>query len=96
MNDILTMLDSLRRPRLLIQAARIGARDYRRDVHLRRYAGFGALPRSGEVLIQLIAVESDLNARRKSADAGYSVSDHVDVLIAMMGEAHLLRAAHQR
>ena len=31
MQDILSLLSSLRRPRLLIRAARIGADDYRRE-----------------------------------------------------------------
>ncbi len=94
MNHILTMLDQLRRPRLLIQAARIGAAEYRRDIHLRRHLGMGRLPRSGEALVHLIEMETLLNDRRRAGEATYSATDHVDILIAMMGEARLLRAAH--
>jgi len=94
MTHILQMLDSLRRPRLLIQAARIGASEYRRDIHLRRHTGAGRLPRSGEALMHLIDKETMLNTQRKSGDGTYSATDHVDILIAMMGEARLLRAAH--
>ncbi|SLN12561.1 hypothetical protein PEL8287_00409 [Roseovarius litorisediminis] len=94
MNDILTMLDSLRRPRLLIRAARFGAAEYRRDSHLRRHLGYGRLPRSGPALLRLIEIESELNNQRVESDASYSVSHHVDVLIAMMGEARILRVAH--
>jgi hypothetical protein len=93
-NHILAMLDQLRRPRLLIQAARIGAVDYRRDIHLRRHLGHGPLPRSGESLMQLIEKEAQLDSQRRSGEASYSVSEHVEVLIAMMGEARLMRAAH--
>ena len=32
-----------------------------------------------------------LNARRLSGDAGYTMARHIDVLIALMGEANLLR-----
>ena len=42
MNDLLMKLDTLKRPRLLIRAARIGMAEYRRDVHLRRHLGQGA------------------------------------------------------
>ena len=94
MNHILNMLDSLRRPRLLIQAARIGASDYRRDLHLRRHLGAGRLPRHGEALVHLMELESDLNDRRLSADASYMATEHVDILIAMLGEARMLRAAY--
>ena len=94
MNHILTMLDQLRRPRLLIQAARIGAVEYRRDLHLRRHLGPGPLPRSGESLMRLIEKEAQLNTKRRDGDAGYSIAEHVEVLIAMMGEARLMRTAH--
>lgn len=94
MTDIFTLLDRLRRPRLLIQAARAGADEYRRDAHLRRLLGPANLPRSGEALLRLIEIESDLNGKRCGGDTGYSLVAHVDVLIAMMGEARLLRAAY--
>ncbi len=54
MTDILKKLDSLKRPRLLIRAARIGMAEYRRDVHLRRHLGQGPLPRSGAALARLV------------------------------------------
>ncbi len=47
MHDILGTLRALRRPPLLIRAARIGLQDYRREVHLRRLLRDGPLPQSG-------------------------------------------------
>lgn len=91
MQDLLTMLNTLRRPRLLIRAARHGAQEYSRSRHLQRLLGYGALPRHAPALMRLIEVEAVLNEQRKTADAGYSLPRHVDVLIAMMGEANLLR-----
>ena len=44
--------------------------------------------------MQLIELERGLNDQRTSDDAGYSLSRHLDVLIAMMGEAQVLRATH--
>lgn len=93
MTDLLTMLNAIKRPRLLINAARIGMPDYRRETHLPRHLGDAQLPRSGEALARLIEIESDLDARRRDRTAGYSAARHVDVLIAMMGEARILRAA---
>ncbi len=93
MNDLLMKLDTLKRPRLLIRAARIGMAEYRRDVHLRRHQGQGPLPRSGAALARLVEIESGLNEQRRERDAGYSSVKHVDLLIAMMGEARILRTS---
>lgn len=94
MNDLLMKLDNLKRPRLLIRAARIGMDDYRRDVHLKRHLGQGPLPRSGAALARLVEIESGLNEQRRERNAGYSSVRHVDLLIAMMGEARILRTSH--
>lgn len=93
MQDILSRLHALHRPRLLMRAARIGAENYRRSVLLCRLLECVALPRSGSALLQLMEIEADLNAQRKMADAGYSLIHHVEVLIAMIGEARFLRTA---
>ena len=93
MQDLISMLQSLRRPRLLIRAARIGVEDYRRDSHLPRLLEFGTMPRPGAAIIRLMEMEAALNDARKTDAAGYSIARHVDVLVAMMGEARLLRDA---
>ncbi|QIE44399.1 hypothetical protein G5B38_01995 [Pseudohalocynthiibacter aestuariivivens] len=92
MNEIMHTLATLRRPRILIRAARIGAADYRREAHLRRYLGQGRLPRSDAALSDLVEMEAALENQRREDNAGYSASRHVDILIAMMGEARMLRA----
>lgn len=93
MQDILSMLNALRRPRLLMRAARIGAQDYRRNAHLPRLLGYGHLPRHGAALLRLVEIEADLNAQRVDEDSAYSLLRHVDVLIAIVGEARVMRAA---
>jgi len=92
MQDILSMLNSLHRPRLLIRAARAGAQDYNRNRHLQRLLGYGVLPRTGQALLRLMGLERELNEKRKEDDAGYSLPRHLDILIAIVGEAQLLRA----
>ena len=91
MQDMLTRLNGLHRPPLLVRAARIGAEHYRRTSHLGRLLGGGALPGAGLALIHLIEIEAEINAQRKVADAGYSLIRHVEVLIALMGEARVMR-----
>lgn len=93
MQDLMSMLNALRRPQLLIRAARHGAQEYRRDRHLQRLLGYGTLPRPPAAILRLMDIERTLNDQRKQDDAGYSLPRHVDVLIAMMGEAQLLRAS---
>lgn len=92
MQDVLSMLNTLRRPRLLIRAARAGTTEYNRNRHLQRLLGYGALPRTAPALMRLIELEREMNEQRLADDAGYSLPRHLDVLIAIMGEAQLLRA----
>lgn len=92
MQDLMTMISTIRRPRLLIRAARFGAQEYNRDRHLQRILGYGTLPRPAAALMRLMEVERVLNEQRREDDAGYSLPRHLDVLIAMMGEAQLVQA----
>ena len=92
MQDVISMLQSLRRPSLLMRAARIGAEDYHRDAHLPRLLGYGVLPRHTQALLKLMELEATVNAQRTSGNASYSLVKHVDLLIAMLGEARVLRA----
>ena len=92
MTDILHRLDHLRRPRLLIRAARIVAEDYRRDIHLPRLLGHGGLPRNAVALAHLMEIGAGLDDSRRAGDAAYSSMRHVEVMIAVIGEARILRA----
>ncbi|MCR9157938.1 MAG: DUF6477 family protein [Rhodobacteraceae bacterium] len=96
MLDLLTQIATLRRPRLLIRAARIGAQSYRREARLPRLLGYGVTPRLGPTLTKLMALEAEMNEKRENGDAGYSIAAHVDLLIAIMGESQLLRAQTQK
>ncbi|KIC11284.1 hypothetical protein RA19_08035 [Leisingera sp. ANG-M1] len=96
MQDVFTRLTALRRPRILARAARLGAQNYCRQRDLRRVLGFGALPRPGAAAMRLLEIESALNEARKTGEAGYSLIRHVDVLIALAGEADYLRGSIPR
>lgn len=93
MQDLMTMVAKLRRPRLLVRAARCGAAEYRRDRHLQRILGYGSLPRPALALMRLIDLETELDDLRRTNDTAYSLIRHIDVLIALMGEAQLIRTA---
>ena len=95
MKDILSRLHDVKRPGLLIRAARIGAKDYHRGTHLLRLIGDTPPASGGAALMQLMDLEAEINECRENERAGYSPARHVDILIAMMGEARLLRQARQ-
>lgn len=86
-------LAALRRPRLLIQAARHGLADYDRNRDLRRLLAAPRPPAPEQAVAALIAYESRLESARRAQDAGYSVARHVEVLIAILAEARLAARA---
>ena len=90
MTDPIQLLTALRRPRLLIRAARFGLADYRRDRDLVRLLGQGAVPAPAQSLDALLEQERALEQTRKSGDAGYSIARHVEVLIALIAESRLI------
>jgi len=92
MQDILTRVTTLNRPRLLVRAARFGLDDYNRAMQLPRLLAMLALPRPGVAILRFLDIEATLEERRLGQTADYSVARHIDVLIALMGEARLLRA----
>ena len=93
MQDVMTKLSTLRRPRLLIRAAKIGAQEYDRERHLQRLLGYGALPGPGGALMKLMDMEREVDEQRREDDAAYSLVRHLDLLIALMGEAQLFSAS---
>ncbi len=92
MHDLAGLIAALHRPRLLVQAARFGVDDYRRTHRLPRLLGTAVLPGTDPAILALIEIERELNDRRRQPGAPYSPAVHVDVLIALLGEARALRA----
>lgn len=90
MTDPKTTLAAMRRPRLLVRAARHGLGDYRRERDLARVL-HGRRPASPrQALAVLVDCEAEIEAARQAGAAGYSPARHVEMLIAMMGEALLI------
>ena len=89
----LNLLSHLRRPRLLIRAARIGADDYSRSTHLNRLLGETPPCHHNEALTRLMSLEAEQEELRCAGSANYGVARHVEILSAMMGEARLVSNA---
>jgi plasmid stability protein len=90
MSDFRNLLAGLKRPRLLIRAARHGLAEYRRDRDLHRLIGGAKVPAPDEALRRLMHEEARLEGIRGTGDAAYSLVRHIEVLIALMAEARLL------
>ena len=88
MTDFQVLIANLRRPRLLIRAARFGLADYRRDRDLRRLLGQISTP--DHDVERLMSEEERLEEDRRAGEASYSVTRHIDILIALISETRLL------
>lgn len=85
MTDILSLVSRLERPRLLMQAARHAARDYRRERALPRLLHEQPLPGSCETLQRLMMMEEMCEEARRRG-AGYGAARHVEIMAAILGE----------
>ncbi len=89
MTDLAALVASLKRPSLLIRAARHGVQDYDRNRDLRRLLK-GAAPSPREAVAQLVGAEEAMETARRHGGAAYSVARHVDLMIAMLAELRLI------
>jgi hypothetical protein len=90
MTDLASVLHALRRPRILIRAARCGVADYRRERDLNRILRQPKAAAPGQAIGSLLAEETRLEATRAAGEATYSLQRHVAVLTAILAEARLL------
>lgn len=90
--DSMAELPQLRRPRLLVAAARHGQQGYRRARDLRRLMqGAEEVPPSGRALAWLVAREAQMDEARRAARPDWEVQQHVLLLIALLAEMRLAR-----
>lgn len=90
MTPLFSALTNLRRPNTLMRAARFGMRDYNRQRDLKRLIKKQKPPSPANALLELMAMETLLEETRQSGLAAYSVSRHIEVLVAIMSETRLL------
>ena len=96
MSDVISIMNAMRRPKLLLQAARHGLQDYNRERVLKRLIKSSAAPSPRSAMNTLLPVEANLEDARRAGDATYSVSRHVEVLIALLAEMRLINNAKAR
>lgn len=90
MQDVLKRVAELNRPKLLVRTAKSAVKDYRRDTHLARVLRGKASKHHSAAIHMLLDLEKEHNDRRLDHGAGYSLADHLDVSIALVGEVQLL------
>lgn len=83
----------LRRPSLLIQAARAGQQGWRRERDLPKALRSDRCPAPGQCLPRLRAEEAILNESRMMQDAEYDMQRHVLLMIAILAEMRAAVAA---
>ena len=83
----------LRRPRMLIRAARAGQSGWRRERDLPRLLRIDDCPTPGACLRRLRAEEEMLNAARLERSADYDLNRHVLLMIAILAEMRAAVAA---
>lgn len=85
-------LAEMRRPRILIRAARAGVADYRRERDLKRLVKDAKGLLAGDALPPLLAEEHRLETTRTAGGATYSIQRHVAVLTAILAEVRSVPA----
>ncbi len=89
MTDPQHVLSSLRRPRLLVRAARLGLPEYNRVRSLRRLLPGEPVRRPGQAFERLIEAEAAIDHLRRQGSAAYSVARHIEFLVALIEESRL-------
>lgn len=87
MTDVKEALAALRRPPMLVRAARFGATDYSRERDLRRLLGTHVPPAPEQAITRLLRQEARIEETRRSGAVSYSAARHVELLAAVMAEA---------
>ena len=91
MQDLLSQAMRLKRPDLLVRAARFGLDDYSRDRDLRRCLKTEMLPSPGRALVELLQIEKQINSERVDRTGTYLARVHIAVLTAIMAETQAFR-----
>ena len=87
-------LAAIRRPKILIRAARAGVTDYQRDRDLKRLLRLNKAARASIALDTLLAEENRMEGKRQSGEATYSIQRHVAILTALIAEARRAPTLH--
>ena len=84
------MPPQIKRPQILIKAAKIGLRYYKRETGLKRLLHCNQLPSPEQAIPKLVDAEAALNEERKAKSTNYSLDRHITLLTALLNEMCLL------
>lgn len=90
MTDLFSQISALHRPQLLVRAAHAGLLEYNRNRDLKRLMRSPTAPTPERALKVLLAEEEQIEEARRVGGKGYSLTRHIDLLIALMAEIRLL------
>ncbi|MEO0343082.1 MAG: DUF6477 family protein [Pseudomonadota bacterium] len=84
------------RPKLLIRAARLAQRKYNRKRMLSRWLMCEANLAATEAIVDFAEMEAEMNALRLNQSFDYRVTDHIELLAAVLYEATLMNSDHPK
>ncbi|MBL4751561.1 MAG: hypothetical protein JKX71_13435 [Amylibacter sp.] len=79
----------IKRPKILLLAAKIGLRTYSRNKELKRLFKMRTAPQPPHALGMLRTREIDLEKARKKGKAAYDMKLHIQVMTALLQELYL-------
>ena len=89
MTSQMPRLAELKRPDLLVRAARIGVKNFNRERSLRRIFQGEVFPGPGQAFDSLLELEATTEQARREGGAIYSPARHVELLTALINEGQL-------
>lgn len=78
------------RPKILMQAAKIGLQTYRRETDLKKILGSRGTSDQNQIISQLSDREIELEEARKNGNAAYDMNKHIQIMTALLQELYLL------
>ncbi|MCP5085489.1 MAG: hypothetical protein GY952_01600 [Rhodobacteraceae bacterium] len=80
------ILSKLRRPKILLRAARYGVPVYNRETDLQRITRLNSTASDTALIDTLVQQESSFEQARKTRDTAYNVGKHIRILTALLAE----------
>jgi hypothetical protein len=89
-------LNSLKRSKILISAAKLGFKTYNRATCLGTFLALNMNQHSAQILRSLIAKEDQLNQMRLQQHVQYNIALHVTTLTALIAETMKIEGAEKQ
>lgn len=87
-------LCNVKRPKILLQAAKIGLTTYSRNRDLKRLFKVQEIPQPKQIIKRLLKNEMTLEEARRTGNAAYDMKKHIQVMTALLQEIYLLPKEH--